>query len=331
MPSYQSIVGDTLVLGNAGAEHQGQPGSNHDLRHRPGVSPGSPRDRGQRSRAAVSDGTDLALPRGIVVAGADDARSIRADRATEPASQRVLLARSGCRARRRPGIGTAMASERIAGTAGRRADIGQGPLADQGMADATRLDPDRRRQVRGRTMRRAWRAFARQVRFLSERPRFPNSPPKAWTRSTLSGTTRNPWDLSKTPGGSSGGAAAATAAGMGVIALASDAAGSIRHPCALTGLYGLKPTFGLVPDWPPSYLGSLAVIGPIARSVRDCALALDVIARPDLRDPLRGSGSVAHERVRAGCRNSRAQIWPIVRRCATRRSIRKWRLVSAAR
>ncbi len=108
---------------------------------------------------------------------------------------------------------------------------------------------------------------------------------KGVTRSTLSGTTRNPWDLSKTPGGSSGGAAAATAAGMGVIALASDAAGSIRHPCALTGLYGLKPTFGLVPDWPPSYLGSLAVIGPIARSVRDCALALDVIARPDLRDP----------------------------------------------
>jgi aspartyl-tRNA(Asn)/glutamyl-tRNA(Gln) amidotransferase subunit A len=105
------------------------------------------------------------------------------------------------------------------------------------------------------------------------------------THSDLCGITRNPWNLEKTPGGSSGGASASIAAGMGAIALASDAAGSIRIPASFTGVFGLKPSFGLVPDYPASYLGTLAVIGPITRSVEDSALAMTVISEPDSRDP----------------------------------------------
>ncbi len=78
---------------------------------------------------------------------------------------------------------------------------------------------------------------------------------KSVTHSPLCGITRNPWNPTKTPGGSSGGAAASVASGMGTIALASDAGGSIRQPSAFTGVFGLKTTFGLVPDYPPSYLG----------------------------------------------------------------------------
>lgn len=105
------------------------------------------------------------------------------------------------------------------------------------------------------------------------------------THSDLCGVTRNPWNIEKTPGGSSGGASASIAGGMGAIALASDAAGSIRIPASFTGVFGLKPTFGRVPDYPASYLGTLAVIGPITRSVEDCALAMTVISEPDSRDP----------------------------------------------
>jgi aspartyl-tRNA(Asn)/glutamyl-tRNA(Gln) amidotransferase subunit A len=67
--------------------------------------------------------------------------------------------------------------------------------------------------------------------------------------------------------------------------IASDAGGSIRNPCAMTGVVGLKPSFGRVPDYPPSPIGSMAVVGPICRTVRDVALVLNVIARADSRDP----------------------------------------------
>lgn len=104
------------------------------------------------------------------------------------------------------------------------------------------------------------------------------------TRSELCGVTRNPWDLSKSPGGSSGGSSAAAAANMGAIALASDAAGSVRWPASFTGTFGLKTTHGRVPDYPSSYLGTLAVIGPITRTVADAALCMDVITQDDPRD-----------------------------------------------
>ena len=108
---------------------------------------------------------------------------------------------------------------------------------------------------------------------------------KGVTRSRLHGVTRNPWDLSRTPGGSSGGAAASVASFMGPVALASDGAGSIRNPAALTGVFGFKPSYGVVPDYPPSYLGSLAVVGSITRTVRDAAATMSVISRMDARDP----------------------------------------------
>ncbi|HEX9193949.1 MAG TPA: amidase [Burkholderiales bacterium] len=107
---------------------------------------------------------------------------------------------------------------------------------------------------------------------------------KGVTDNPLTGITRNPWDPRKTPGGSSGGAAAAVASGMGPLAVGTDGGGSIRIPCAFTGLFGIKPTFGRVPAWPPSPMGTVAHVGPIARSVQDAALMLTVMSRPDARD-----------------------------------------------
>ncbi len=107
---------------------------------------------------------------------------------------------------------------------------------------------------------------------------------KGVTDSRLEGVTRNPWDPSRTPGGSSGGSAAALAAGMVPLALGTDGGGSIRIPCAFTGLPGLKPTFGRVPAWPASPFGPVSHVGPMARTVTDVALLLDVMAEPDARD-----------------------------------------------
>src|SRR5262245_5384353 len=107
---------------------------------------------------------------------------------------------------------------------------------------------------------------------------------KAVTDSPLNGITRNPWKLDRTPGGSSGGAGAAVAAGLGPIAIGTDGGGSVRIPSSFTGLVGLKATFGRVPAWPPSMTGDLANTGPMARTAQDCALMMDVIARPDPRD-----------------------------------------------
>jgi len=107
---------------------------------------------------------------------------------------------------------------------------------------------------------------------------------KGVTDSALTGITRNPWNADKTPGGSSGGAVAAVAAGMGPLAVGTDGGGSIRIPCSFTGLFGLKPSFGRVPAWPASPFGTVAHVGPIARSVADAALMLNVLALPDARD-----------------------------------------------
>jgi aspartyl-tRNA(Asn)/glutamyl-tRNA(Gln) amidotransferase subunit A len=109
---------------------------------------------------------------------------------------------------------------------------------------------------------------------------------KAVTDSPLTGVTRNPWDLGRTPGGSSGGAAAAVASGLGPLALGTDGAGSIRIPASFCGIVGLKPTQGRVPVYPPSAFGTLSHVGPMARTVADAALLLDVIAAPDSRDSL---------------------------------------------
>ena len=101
----------------------------------------------------------------------------------------------------------------------------------------------------------------------------------------LHGITRNPWNFHHTPGGSSAGAGAAAAAGFGTLHLGTDAGGSIRLPAAWCGVVGLKPTFGRVPQWPLGAFAAVAVAGPMTRTVRDCALMLNVIGRHDLRDP----------------------------------------------
>lgn len=105
------------------------------------------------------------------------------------------------------------------------------------------------------------------------------------TTSLLHGDTRNPWNLALTPGGSSGGAAASVAAGVTPIALGSDAGGSIRAPCSLTGLVGIKANFGRIAVWPPSAVAMLSHTGPMARNVADAALLLRAVAGPDRRDP----------------------------------------------
>ncbi len=102
--------------------------------------------------------------------------------------------------------------------------------------------------------------------------------------SPLTGTTRNPWKLSRTPGGSSGGAAAAALLNLGALHIGTDGAGSIRIPAAFTGVFGIKPSFGRVPVYPASPFNVLAHHGPLTRTVTDAALMLTVIGAPDERD-----------------------------------------------
>jgi aspartyl-tRNA(Asn)/glutamyl-tRNA(Gln) amidotransferase subunit A len=102
-------------------------------------------------------------------------------------------------------------------------------------------------------------------------------------RSSFHALTRNPWDLSLNPGGSSAGAAAAAAAGYGPLHLGTDIGGSIRLPAGWCGLVGVKPSLGRIPIDPP-YAGRVA--GPITRSVDDAALAMSVLSRPDTRDAM---------------------------------------------
>src|SRR3954453_3529459 len=108
---------------------------------------------------------------------------------------------------------------------------------------------------------------------------------KAIGDSPLTGIPRNPWNLERTPGGSSAGAAAACAAGIAPLNLGTDGAGSIRIPAAFTGIFGKKATFGRLPASPASPLGLLSNVGPMTRHVRDAALMLNVLSRPDHRDP----------------------------------------------
>jgi len=108
---------------------------------------------------------------------------------------------------------------------------------------------------------------------------------KAVTDSPLTGVTRNPVDPGLTAGGSSGGAAAAVAAGMGPCAIGTDGGGSIRIPASFCGIVGFKPTYGRVPMYPASPFGPLAHGGPMTRTVEDAALLMDILALPDHRDP----------------------------------------------
>ncbi|RYZ02960.1 MAG: amidase [Comamonadaceae bacterium] len=104
------------------------------------------------------------------------------------------------------------------------------------------------------------------------------------TRSPLTGVTRNPWNPAMTPGGSSGGAGAQLAAGIGPLAVGTDAGGSIRIPSSFCGVFGHKPSGGRVPAWPPTPYATFASIGPMTRTVTDAARMLTVMSEADLRD-----------------------------------------------
>ncbi|MFM0487410.1 amidase family protein [Paraburkholderia graminis] len=122
---------------------------------------------------------------------------------------------------------------------------------------------------------------------------LPDFAHKIVTDSPLTGVTRNPWDRARTPGGSSGGAAAAVSLGMAPAAIGTDGGGSIRIPAAFTGTFGFKPSFGRVPHAPRGPFALLSHIGPMTRCVADAARILTVISRPDSRDwyalPFEGS------------------------------------------
>jgi aspartyl-tRNA(Asn)/glutamyl-tRNA(Gln) amidotransferase subunit A len=113
------------------------------------------------------------------------------------------------------------------------------------------------------------------------------TPELAWkgvTDSPLHGITRNPWDPTRTAGGSSGGAAAAVASGMAPLAIGTDGGGSVRIPAAFCGIVALKATYGRIPHYPASPYGTLAHAGPMTTTVTETALMLDVLSEPDSRD-----------------------------------------------
>jgi amidase len=107
------------------------------------------------------------------------------------------------------------------------------------------------------------------------------------TTNALFGSTRNPWALDRSPGGSSGGSAAALAAGLGPLATGGDLGGSLRIPASLCGVVGFRPSPGRVPSWPSAWTSEpFVVLGPMARTVTDTALLLSVMAGPDDRVPI---------------------------------------------
>ncbi|MGH7056217.1 MAG: amidase [Stellaceae bacterium] len=135
---------------------------------------------------------------------------------------------------------------------------------------------------------------------------------KAVTDSPLSGITRNPWNLERSSGGSSGGSAVAVLAGLCPLAIGTDAGGSIRIPASFCGIFGHKPSFGRVATYPGSAFGDFSQGGPLARHVADAALMLDVIKGPDARDwhSLPDDGVRLSEGLRAGVRGKRIALSP---------------------
>jgi aspartyl-tRNA(Asn)/glutamyl-tRNA(Gln) amidotransferase subunit A len=114
-----------------------------------------------------------------------------------------------------------------------------------------------------------------------------NTPTLGWigiTDNLLFGVTRNPWNLERTPGGSSGGAGAAVAAGLAPLAVGTDGGGSIRKPAAFCGIFGHKPSYGRWPLYPHGAAWSLSHAGPMTRTVKDAALMMNVCSGPDERD-----------------------------------------------
>jgi amidase len=144
-----------------------------------------------------------------------------------------------------------------------------------------------------------------------------------FTRNSLHGHTKNPLNPKITPGGSSGGAAAAVAAGIGTIGHGTDIAGSIRYPAYACGVHGLRPSLGRVPAYNFSrsdrFIGAqlTAVSGPIARSIGDLRLALDAMSQPDIRDPwyvpMPLNGNAAPKRIAISISPDGLDVDPIIK------------------
>jgi aspartyl-tRNA(Asn)/glutamyl-tRNA(Gln) amidotransferase subunit A len=135
---------------------------------------------------------------------------------------------------------------------------------------------------------------------------------KGVTDSPLHGVTRNPWNTKMTPGGSSGGASAACAAGMGPLHVGTDAGGSVRIPASFTGLFGLKPTQFRIPNVPTSPTAMVSQPGPLTRTVEDAALMLSILSKADPRDPfaLEDTGKDYRVGIHDGVRGMRIGFFP---------------------
>jgi aspartyl-tRNA(Asn)/glutamyl-tRNA(Gln) amidotransferase subunit A len=140
-----------------------------------------------------------------------------------------------------------------------------------------------------------------------------NTPTFGWigaTHNLLFGITRNPWKLGRTPGGSSGGASAAAAAGLGPLHVGTDGGGSIRIPASCAGIFGHKPSYGRIPTYPTSGAWSLSHIGPMTRTVADAALVMNVCAGPDERDQYSlPAGGVDHVKALSGTLKGLRVAW----------------------
>ena len=270
------------------------------------------------------------------LAGRGARRGARADRARRPRGQRVPPRRRRPRPRGRRAVRGALVRAASRRAARRR------PRRDQGRAahgaDGRRCAA-RGRSIptgRGTSTRPPSRRCARNGAVAVGKTTTPEFGWKGVTRRPARRRHAQPVGRPRTAGGSSGGSSAALAAGMVPLALGTDGGGSIRIPCGFCGLPGIKPTYGRVPAWPASPFGVLAHVGPMARTVRDVALLLDVLAEPDLRDwtalepaatPLRdglddGVRGPAHRvQPRPGLRDRR----PRGRRRSSRAPRRAWR------
>ena len=194
----------------------------------------------------------------------------------------------------------------------RAAHDGEGRVGDRGSASPRRAPPssasyvpDDRRPGRGRL-----RAAGAIIFGKTNTPLYAGD---FQTFNDVYGVTNNPWDTSRTTGGSSGGAAAAVAAGLTPLELGSDIGGSIRNPAHFNGVYGLKPSWGVVPSrghipGPPGSLveSDVNCNGPLARSLDDLELALDVVAGPSPRMPPDGASTSTGRRLDG----SRPCAWP---------------------
>src|SRR5262245_40481810 len=237
----------------------------------------------RRRHRLLADGrVAVALSAQEALAGPDGSCRARPDRSPRRCRQRLVL--RGCRgcACACTGVRGALDGGRAPGSARRRSARHQGQLLVAGMPArfGSKLTSDAPSTDDAPAVAR----LREQGAIVIGKTTMPEFGWKAVTDSPLTGVTRNPWDTRMTPGGSSGGAVAAVVLGMGNVHLGTDGGGSIRIPAAFGGAYGIKPTRARVPAWPAAPLGTLAHVGCLTRCVADAALALTVMAAPDLRD-----------------------------------------------